>query len=262
MEYLKINYKLSENVGIIKMDYSKNFNAMDTQMVNELLDALDRAEKDEEVKVVIIRGGEKAFSAGGDLIAFKDSVVTNEYTEFEDADLIWQVSEKIRRMPKIVLAEVAGVAAGAGASLAFSCDFIFSTEETKYIEAFVNVGLTPDMGGLYMMAKDLGWHKTLEYMILGEPIPANVLHEAGVIYKLVEKEKLSETTMEFAKKLSRGPTLAYGNNKKLLYKAVFKDYEDFHKVEYESSRDLANTEDFKEAILAFAEKRKAEFKGK
>lgn len=262
MDLKKIIYKVEDSIAIIEMNNMKTYNAISWEMLEELEYCFHTSEENDSIKVVIIRGQEKAFCAGGDINEQKEQIFKGGEIKLPKVKRAWELTNYIRKMSKIVIASVSGVAAGAGANLALACDFIIAVEGTKFIQSFANMSLTPDMGGVYMLAKDLGWHKAMDLIVNAKPIYSEDLYDNGVVYKIAKNyEELESITNGFATKISNGPILSYRNSKRLIYQTVFKDFESYHKEEYESNNELANTDDFKEAVTAFLEKRKPEFKG-
>lgn len=264
MKFEKLNYSAKDGIGIIEMTYLKNLNAIDEQMADELFEALMEAENNPEVKVVILKGSERAFSAGGDIGYFYDLIKAGGEVNMDGLiGKVGKVADGMRKMSKIVIAEVCSVAAGAGVSLALGADFIISDEDAKYILAFVNLGLVPDTGATYLLSKSIGVTRTLELAATGRPLDAKEAKEWGLIYKLAKKDELEEVTMKFAKKIAAGPLISYKNIKKQIYDANFKDYKEWlDKTEVPSQAECSASTDFQEGCKAFMEKRKAVFEGK
>lgn len=263
MDYEKLKFSVEDGIGIIEMTYLKNLNAIDEQMADELIAVLDEADKNPDVKVIVLKGAERAFSAGGDIGYFYDLIKAGGEINMDGLiSKVGIVADNMKKMDKIIIASVSGVAAGAGVSLALGCDFIISDEEAKYILAFVNLGLVPDTGATYLLSKSIGTARTLELAATGRPLGAKEAKEWGLVYKLAKREELDDVTMKFAKRISEGPLMSYKNIKKQIYDANFKDYKEWlDKTEVPTQRECANSNDFKEGCKAFMEKRKAEFKG-
>lgn len=264
MELKKIQYSVEDGVGIIAMNYMKNLNAIDEQMANELMYVVDACEKDPNVKVVVIKGVDKAFSAGGDIGYFYQLIQSGGDVNMDDLIAkVGVVTDGLKRMSKLVIASVSGAAAGAGLSLALSADFIICSNNAKFIMAFVNLGLVPDTGGTYLLAKSIGAQRAMELCATGRPVGAEEAKALGLAYQVVEKEELEAATMKFAAKLAAGPLLSYKNIKKQIYETSYKDYTSYLKgCEIETQRECASSEDFKEGVKAFIEKRRAAFEGK
>lgn len=263
MEYKKNLFTVEDGIGIISMNYPKNLNAIDMEMAEELLALLDECENNPEVKVVVIKSAGKAFSAGGDIGYFYDKI--KEGGDINMDDLIEKaglVSLNIKKMSKMVITSVLGAAAGAGANLALSGDFVICAENVKFIQAFINLGLVPDTGGTYLLSKTVGPARAMELCATGRPLTAAEAKEWGLIYQVCAKEELEEATMKLAKKLTRGPLVAYGQLKKQFFEANYADYGRYlSEGEVPTQRVCISSEDFKEGVRAFIEKDKPSFKG-
>lgn len=260
MTYQKIIVEKKGKVTIIAMNSPENLNAFDEVILQEMTDALDECEKDAGCKVIVIKGLGKGFSAGGDIQGMKKFLDTNINDFFKPVlKNISILALRIRDIGKPVIASVHGAAAGAGFNLALCCDFIVSSEKAKYVQAFVNIGLIPDMGGTYFLSKALNPSKTMEFAMLGDVVSAKKLYELGVINILAEDDDLEEETMEFALKLASKPSESLRKTKDLVNKINYPELSQFLDVEYEYQIELSNEKDFAEGINAFIEKRKPNF---
>ncbi|MDD4369563.1 MAG: enoyl-CoA hydratase-related protein [Anaerostipes sp.] len=266
MELQKLHYDVADGIATITMDYPKNLNAIDERMADELSYVVEKAEHDPEARVVVIKGTPKAFSAGGDIGYFYDLIKAGGTIDMDGLiGKVGKVTNGLKSMSKLVIASVSGAAAGAGFSLALSADFIIASDNTKFIMAFVNIGLVPDTGGAYLLAKEIGEKRAMELCATGRSVGAEEAKELGFVYKVVPKEELDEAVAKFAKKLAAGPQISYKDIKKQIYTASFAsaNYETYlNDVEVPTQHECSNTEDFKEGCSAFMEKRKPEFKGK
>jgi len=264
MELQKLIYTVEDGICVITMNYMKNLNAIDEQMADELMYVIDKAENDPEVKVVVIKGAPKAFSAGGDIGYFYQLIQSGADVNIDGLIAkVGVVADGMKKMSKMVITSVCGAAAGAGFSLAIGGDFMICADNAKFILAFVNLGLVPDTGVLYLLAKAIGPYRALELAATGRPVDAAEAKALGLAYKVTTVEELDDVTMKFAKKLAAGPLLSYKNSKKQLYDAVYADYKQWlADTEIPTQREAAASEDFKEGVRAFVEKRKAAFQGK
>ena len=264
MELQKLHYNVADGIAKITMDYGKNLNAIDDVLADELMYLLDQAENDPEVKVIILDSAAKAFSAGGDIGFFYDLVKAGGEINMDSLiGKVGKITNGMKASKKMIIAAVNGPAAGAGFPLALSADFIIADEKASFILAFVNLGLVPDTGAAYLLAKSVGANRALAYAATGKPISAQEALDMGLVFKVVPVEDLAAETEKFAKKLAAGPLLSYTNIKKQIYAASYPDYERFlAEVENPTQHQCSNTEDFKEGVAAFMEKRRPEFKGK
>lgn len=219
-----------------------------------------KGDRDPDVKVVVLTGAGKAFCAGGDLPyleSLNDSVSAHKY--IEDAG---NIISTIVNMDKPVIAMVNGAAAGAGFNIVLACDIVFCGEKAKFAQSFANIGLIPDCGGTYLLPKAIGLHKAKELMFTSELITASQAMELGFINYIVKDEDLEEKTYEFANKLASRAPLAIRFIKKMVNESQNMTLDNTLKHEASLQALLVQTEDCKEGIAAFKEKRKPNFTGK
>ena len=263
MELQKLIYTVEDGIGIVTMNYLKNLNAIDEQMADELMYVVEAAEKDPNVKVLVVKSAGKAFSAGGDIGYFYQLIQAGGEVNMDGLIAkVGVVADGMKKMSKMVITSVSGAAAGAGVSLALGGDFMICADNAKFILAFVNLGLVPDTGATYLLSKAIGVPRTMELAATGRPVSAEEAKELGLAYKVTTVEELEETTMKFAKKLAAGPLISYKNIKKQIYDANYSDYKKWlDETEIPTQRECAASMDFQEGCKAFMEKRKAVFKG-
>ena len=264
MEFTKLIYKVEDGIAVVTMNYMKNLNAIDEVMAEELIEAVAEIERDPEVKVAVLRGPGKAFSAGGDIGFFYDLI--QQGGEIKMGPLIERVgvvADGIKKSSKMYITSVAGAAAGAGFSLAIAGDFVICADNAKFILAFVNLGLVPDTGAAYLLCKTIGTARAMELAATGRVMGAAEAKELGLVYQVTTPEELDEVTMKLARKLAAGPLVSYKCIKKQIYDAAYSDYKKWLvETEAPTQAECANTEDFKEGVKAFKEKRKPQFSGK
>lgn len=264
MELKKLIYTVEDGIAVITMNYMKNLNAIDDAMADELMYVVDKAENDPEVKVVVLKGTDRAFSAGGDIGYFYDLIKAGGEVNMDGLIAkVGIVADGFKKMSKMVITSVCGPAAGAGISLALAGDFMICADNAKFILAFVNLGLVPDTGATYLLTKSIGTARAMDMAATGRPMDAAEAKACGLAYKVTTKEELDEVTMKFAKKLAAGPLLSYKNIKKQIYDAAYPDYKKWlEETEIPTQRECAASMDFQEGVKAFMEKRKANFEGK
>lgn len=260
----KVLYSVQGGIAVITMNSIHNFNAIDEQMADELLVAFQRAEEDEDAKVVVLKGMDKAFSAGGDIQYFHQLIQAGGEVSLDE--LIAKVgllADYMKRMSKLIITAVSGVAAGAGASLALGGDFMICADNAKLILAFVNLGLVPDTGAVYLLSKSIGAFRTMTLAATGQPVDAQEAQALGLAYMVVPKNTVDESAIKFAQKLAAGPLVVYKNIKKQIYHASFSDYRQWlAEIESPTQHECALTVDFQEGVKAFIEKRTAVFTGR
>lgn len=264
MELQKLIYTVEDGIAVVTMNYMKNLNAIDEQMADELMYVVDKAEHDPEVRVLVIKGAEKAFSAGGDIGYFYKLIQAGGEVNMDGLiSKVGSVADGLKKMSKIVITSVSGAAAGAGVSLAIGGDFMICADNAKFILAFVNLGLVPDTGATYLLTRLIGPNRTMELAATGRPVGAEEAKALGLAYKVTTVEELDNVTMAFAKKIAAGPLLSYKNIKKQIYDAMYVDYKKWlDETEVPTQRECSASMDFQEGCKAFMEKRKAVFQGK
>ena len=251
-------YTVVDGVATITLNKPESLNAMSMDLVNGVIDSLFDAEKDPAVRVIILTGTGRAFSAGGDLNSL-DGLSTDDEREFFIAE-VGRMVHTIYYLRKPVIAKVNGVAAGAGFNLALACDFIYAVDTAKFVQSFVNVGLSPDCGGFYLLSQAVGLHKAKELMLLAVPVTAAEGERLGFVNGIFTADELDAKVEELAGVLKAKAPLAIKYTKEGLNE--FGDALDIA-LEYESktSAQLLGTADFQEGVAAFKEKRQADFKG-
>jgi 2-(1,2-epoxy-1,2-dihydrophenyl)acetyl-CoA isomerase len=260
-EYNTIQTNLSEGIYTITLNRPEVYNAFNEQMTTDLQSAFKEAAKNDEIRVVILTGEGKAFCSGQDL---KDAPTGGGKRSLRDS-LERRYNPLIRAMrnlPKPIIASINGVAAGAGCSLALACDYRICSNSAKLIEVFVRIGLVPDSGSSWFLVKYLGIAKAFELAATGRDIPADEAEELGLVNKVVSAEELKEETLKIAKTFASGPTKAYGYIKKMMDRAANMSLEEALDYEVYMQEAAGRTEDYANAVAAFREKKKAEFKGK
>jgi 2-(1,2-epoxy-1,2-dihydrophenyl)acetyl-CoA isomerase len=257
--YETILYEKQSGVATITLNRPQALNAFTSQMNREFLDALRDAEKDSETRTIIITGAGRAFCAGQDLKARspnqRGSLGQSLRENYNPIIL------RLRGMEKIVLASVNGIAAGAGCNLALACDLRIASEEARFIEAFVRVGLAPDCGGSFFLPRLVGLSKAMELFLLGEPLDAQEALRVGLVTKVVPANELPSRAREMAERLAQGPR-SIGLIKRAVNHNLKAELES--QLEYEANlQEIAGrSADFDEGVKAFLEKRAPAFTGK
>ena len=244
-----IIYQVQDDLAILTLNRPEVANGFHIPMCQEILEALELAEKDSAVSYILINARGKVFSVGGDLVEMKRAVDEDDIASLAQiAELVNAISYKIKQIPKPVIMEVDGAVAGAAANMALAVDFCIASDKAKFIQAFVGVGLAPDAGGLFLLT--------------GEAFTAEKALEAGAVYRLCASEQLEKTREQLLKKLRRGSTNSYAAIKKLVWESEFKQWHEYAKLELELQGTLSYTEDFKEGVRAHSERRRPKFLGK
>ena len=263
MSYKAIILEKEDGIATITLNRPASFNALNFEMGRELVDAVEKCPENVQIKALIVTGAGKAFCPGGDLKAMKEWPSDNlgdffrQLTKFLDRAIL-----DIRLTPKPVIASVNGPAAGAGFSLALACDLRIASDKATFKQAFTSIGLVPIGGWTVHLPRLVGFGKASELVFLDKVIAAGEAEEMGLVNQVVPEAKLKEATLEIAERLAGGPSLAFARAKALLNRAL--TFSLASQLENER-REIAlsgETEDFREALSAFFEKRKPKFQGK
>lgn len=259
MSYEQILYATSAGVATITLNRPEKLNSFTGRMAEETIHALHAAEADASVRAVVITGAGRAFCAGQDLAeATVPGVRIEDLVERQYNAII----RCIRQMPKPVLACVNGVAAGAGANLAYACDLAYAANSAVFVQSFIHIGLIPDSGGTYTLPRLVGMQQAFGQMVLAEKMPASRAAELGMIWKAVPDVELAEEVRTVSEKLATMPTLGIALTKQALNRSQGSTLEQQLLVEGELQSMAGASHDSKEGVAAFLEKRKPVFKGK
>lgn len=263
MVYENIILKSEEGIATIMLNRPDKRNAVNLKMLEELVDVTSDVGSDPTVKVVIVTGAGKAFMAGGDIDELISSTIGTDPLEMRNSvQRAGQIALNLRGMAKPVIAAVNGPAVGGGCSLALTCDIIVASEQARFSVPFVNIGLHPDGGLIYFLPRLVGIAKACEMVFTGKVIDAQEAERIGLVNRVVPAELLESTTKELALSLARGPSVAIGLAKMSLHRGLSMDLASALEVEATAQIICSSTEDVKEGIRAFREKRKPMFEGK
>lgn len=254
--YQTIAIKVENKIGVVTLNQPEVRNAVSLEMREEVRHFFTKVKDDPEVKVIILTGKGKVFSAGGDLNTLKGINAVDGRKRLQAGhDMIYA----ILNLEKPVIAAVNGVAAGAGVSLALACDVVVITESSAFIQSFMKVGLVPDLGSLYLLPSLIGRHRALEVMLTGGKVSASKALEMGMVNHVVPSEQLLEQAHSIASTLVEGPALAMGLTKRITNRIVLDEIVRTIELEGLAQGICFESEDFKEGVNAFFEKRIPKF---
>ena len=254
-----ILFEIKNQVATLTLNRPEKYHSFIRKMALDLQEKLEICKNDNNIRAIVITGSGKAFCAGQDL---------GEATDPKGPELQQIVNEhynpiirQIRNIEKPIIAAVNGVAAGAGASIALCCDIIIAKESAVFVQAFSKIGLVPDSGATFFLPRLIGFQKASALMMNADPISATEAEKLGMIYKVVEESKFEDEIKSFSEKLAKMPTKGIGLTKKLLNQSINNSLEQ-QLYEEEIAQTIAGkTNDYKEGVSAFLEKRKPNFKG-
>ena len=253
--YEHIKLAVTDNIATITIDRPASNNALNAQMFRDLISTAEHCDADDAVKVIILTGAGKNFSAGGDI----KEMASFDFISYDLSILTGQASLALRKCKKPVIAMVNGAAAGAGCGIALGADFRIMTEESCLLTAFSNVALPGDTGCIYHLHQIVGLGKTLELMAFSAPVYGEEALRLGLATKLAPEGKLLEEAEAFAKKLLRRPLAAIAMQKQLYYEVFYRDYMSYSRIEAENLAKAGASADHREAVTAFLEGRKPKF---
>jgi len=264
-EGIQVNYETiilekKDNVATLALNRPKKLNALNKKMVAELESAVIEVAKDKGVRVLVISGVGRGFCSGADVgdMSQAPAPIETRYWTRRAHKLILALTE----LEKPVIAKVNGVAVGMGCSLALSADMIIASENAKFSLIFSRIGLIPDGGALFHLPRLVGPAKAKELIFTAKMIDAKEAERIGLINKAVPADELDNEVNTLAEYLAEGPTIAFGIAKKILHNGLSMDLSSVLECEAFGQAIAGTTEDAQEGIIAFLEKRKAEFKGK
>ena len=260
----KIKLEIEDNVAKIVLNDGENYNPLNQEMAKELLDILEQLRNNENVRCLIITGSGKAFSAGGDIKAFKESIEIGKPGEAMDELLkdLYKIALILRQYPKPVVAAVNGWAVGAGMNLALSCDLVIASNKAKFKQSFAKLALIPGFAGTILLSRQLTWQQATEMAFFGDTYTAEDMANLGLVNEIVEPERLLIRANEMASKLASGPTLTYARTKKLFFDALSGPLVEHLENERQMQIKSAETQDFKIGVFAINDKKEPEFIGK
>ena len=256
---------IQDNIATLTFNRAEARNALSLEMRAQLRDALHEVEQDRRVRCVVMRGAGGHFMAGGDVKSMasmiEEAPQTIRNTFVNRIHDLHPIMFAMRRMPKPVIASVAGAAAGAGVSMALACDLVVADANAFFTLAYCHIGTSPDGSASFHLPRAVGIKKAMEIALLGDRFDAAQALAIGMINFVAAAGTLEAETDKLTRRLAAGPTHVYGNTKRLLYRSLENEFEAQLQLEAETFADCASRADFREGVRAFVEKRQAKFTG-
>ena len=256
---------VSKDAGVLSVTLNRpdKLNAFNPEMHKLLRQALEQALDDDAIRAVLLRGAGRGFCAGQDLS--ERDVGANTAPIDLSVSLGSNYNPLVRRLralPKPIVCAVNGVAAGAGANIALACDIVLAARSASFVQSFSKLGLVPDCGGTYFLPRLVGTARAMGLALLGERLSAEQAAQWGLIWKAVDDDKLLDEATAIARALASGPTKGYGLVKKAIYASAGNSLDAQLDFERDLQREAGFTEDFREGVAAFMQKRTPSYKGK
>ncbi len=269
MNYRTIILEKKDNIATLTLNRPDRLNAMTEEMWDELLSAIADVNDDDEMRVLVVTGAGRGFCSSRDVRQTTDGTVEEvRPATGGDASLRHLIRKPgaiplgLQKMEKPTIAMVNGVAAGAGCDLALACDLRVGSENARFVNVFVRIGLVPGDGGAWFYPRVMGLGKALEYVFTGDYIEAKEAEKIGILNYLVPAEELEDKTMSLARKIADGPPIAIRLSKRLIYHGLGTDLETHEHLAAAYQGIAGSSEDSKEGNRAFAEKRQPKYQGR
>jgi len=262
MAFETILFSVEAGAARLTLNRPERLNSFTVRMHEEIAAALGAVEADRTVRVLLITGAGRGFCAGQDL---SDRAVSPDGAAPDLGESVEKrynpLIRRLTSLPMPVVCAVNGVAAGAGASLAFASDIVVAARSAKFIMSFANIGLVPDSGSSWALPRLAGQARALGLALTGDPLPAETAAHWGLIWKCVDDDALGEEAEALVKKFANAPTRGLAETKKLIRSAFTRPLDEQLDLERDRMRELGRSDDYREGVDAFLNKRKPSFKG-
>ena len=253
-------FEANKGVAIITLNRPDRYNAVNQDLVDGISSALTKCENDDSIRAVVLTGSGRGFCAGADMSVFSDNATAEERSQYI-IDQYQPLMNQFFTLKKPIIGAINGTAAGVGAAFALACDFRVMSAESGILYAFVNIGLGPDGGASWLLARQVGYSRALEIATSGKKVSGTECLALGLTNRIVPQEELLNNAKQWAEELAKGATLAIGIAKEDMFYAINHSLNEA--IAFEARKQVAafKSHDLKEGVAAFLEKRKADFKG-
>lgn len=253
---------VSERIATLTLNRPDKLNALSGEMMEELVPIMERLAEDKEVRCVVVTGAGRGFCAGGDVAGMASGETVPDENPVARLRRLEETSRLLHEMPKPTIAMVNGPAAGAGLSIALACDIRIAGESARFGTAFIRIGFSGDFGGTWMLQRLVGPAKARELYFTGDLIDAREAERIGLVNRVVPDDQLASETRALAERMAKGPPIALARMKQNMNLGLVSDYSTLLDAEAEGMVMTGTTEDNREAVKAFLEKRPATFHGR
>jgi enoyl-CoA hydratase/carnithine racemase len=264
MAFEFVLYDVADRVATITLNRPERLNALNPGLRQELLEAVTDSDARDDVRVIVVTGAGRGFCSGGDVKAMNEANEAGRTGALEDK--VDPVRDKavlaMRDASKPLIAAVNGAAAGAGMNIALACDIRIASRQARFGQTFSRRGLHPDWGGTYFLPRIVGMAKACELIFTGKMIDAGEALQLGIVSRVVEHDDLMSAALDLAKSIAAGPPIAIRLAKRAMYKSLNSSLRDALEFETYAQNICRETEDAKEGIRAFVEKREPQFRGR
>jgi 2-(1,2-epoxy-1,2-dihydrophenyl)acetyl-CoA isomerase len=263
MQFKHVTLEFDGPVGILKLDHQEVMNAVSLDMLGGLGEALDEVEeKRAQLRCLVMTGVGRAFCTGANLQGRNNQKPGKSGAGAALETAFHPFLRRLRNLHCPLVTSVNGPAAGAGMSFALMGDMILCARSAYFLQAFRRIGLVPDCGSTWLLPRLIGKARSVELSLIGERLSAEKALEWGLVNRVYDDSVLADETTKLAHELANGPTIALSLIRRLYWESPDNSFEDQLNLEFESQRLAGATEDFKEGVTAFLEKRPAKFRGK
>jgi enoyl-CoA hydratase len=258
MAFETIVVEIEDHIALIKLNRPDALNALNTDLLGEVCTALEEADANEKVRCIILTGSDKAFAAGADIKEMSEMSFVDVFT----SNLFAEATDRIGRIRKPIIAAVSGYALGGGCELAMACDFIIAADSAKFGQPEINLGVIAGMGGTQRLTQAVGKSKSMDMNLTGRFMPAEEAERAGLVSRVVPAKKLMEEAMAAAQKIAEKSMLTTMAVKEAVNRSFEVPLSEGILFERRVFHSMFATEDQKEGMAAFLEKRQAQFRDK